>query len=864
MLIKTHDRVPWFRIASRLVESLRHRTLVKVVGLLLVPPLLWLVATGFYWNWTRRDKLAQYAQAIPNWVRSTSVVPKSMNINIKFEDYQRLALYRKKALDSKHYLVQHEDSYVPATIQVDGKEVKAKVRLKGGGLDHLEGNKWSLRVKTKGNQTVFGMEFFSIQDPVRSGHVYEWVLHEIMRHEGLVACRYDFIHVKINGKSMGIYALEESFGKELIEAHGRREGPIVKWNEQDRFIPGRPPGARTFHSARVDSFYTGRTLSDPSLRSQYEVARDLLEGFRDGRIPAKAVFDLPQVATYFALLDLCMAPHAHRWKNIRFYYNPVTSLLEPIPYNGYGAKTDLYVGPSRLGRGLAGSRRYRIYDKKEWLDLFFRDPEFYALYVRELARVSERSFLDGFFADIGDELHDKIRKVHRDGPVFHYSNSHMYRAASDIRKAIRPVIPIRVRLDPASAETLPLHLRVANNVPLMAEVVAIVDETTGERFEFPKGNLLEPSTVDVLEDVVVAVPEAAARVIASSEQHHLSVKYRVFGMAEELTAPVRIRAQEPRVNLRGRLANQSAKLGDLSALGFTRQGKTLTIPPGGLTLESTAYIPPDHVLQASPGATIRLENGASLISYSQIEFQGSPERPIVVNCGAGGGGLCVLTAKHESTLAWVRFENLSSPIEGAWSTTGAVSFYESPVRISDCRFVAGDAEDQLNLIRSRATVTRSHFERAASDALDLDFCQASLQECTFSDSQNDAVDASGSQVKISNCKINGAKDKALSAGESSRVDVQNLTIKQSRFGIVSKDLSTVTGAGVSIQSLEAPVAAFQKKSAYGPASVRLIGSNVDVDDPRILLEKGSTLELNNRQTLGTELKVASRVYGEDE
>ena len=71
------------------------------------------------------------------------------------------------------------------------------------------------------------MRVFSIQDPGRSSYVHEWVFTELMRHEGLIAPRYDFIHVTINGKRMGIYALEESFSKEMLEAHGRREAPHV-------------------------------------------------------------------------------------------------------------------------------------------------------------------------------------------------------------------------------------------------------------------------------------------------------------------------------------------------------------------------------------------------------------------------------------------------------------------------------------------------------------------------------------------------------------------------------------------------------------------------------------------------------------
>ena len=42
----------------------------------------------------------------------------------------------------------------------------------------------------------------------------------------------EHIDVTINGRPMGIYALEESFSKEMLEAHARREGPIVRFSER--------------------------------------------------------------------------------------------------------------------------------------------------------------------------------------------------------------------------------------------------------------------------------------------------------------------------------------------------------------------------------------------------------------------------------------------------------------------------------------------------------------------------------------------------------------------------------------------------------------------------------------------------------
>ena len=75
------------------------------------------------------------------------------------------------------------------------------------------------------------MRRFSVQAPKRSGWGHEWVMYQWFRKEGLIALRYDYIDLTLNGKRRGIYALEESFSKELIENNQRREGPILKWDE---------------------------------------------------------------------------------------------------------------------------------------------------------------------------------------------------------------------------------------------------------------------------------------------------------------------------------------------------------------------------------------------------------------------------------------------------------------------------------------------------------------------------------------------------------------------------------------------------------------------------------------------------------
>ena len=63
-------------------------------------------------------------------------------------------------------------------------------------------------------------------------YIHEWLFHQLSEELGLVAVNYKFFNVSTNGTDRGLYALEEGFGKELIERSNRRNGPIFSMNEE--------------------------------------------------------------------------------------------------------------------------------------------------------------------------------------------------------------------------------------------------------------------------------------------------------------------------------------------------------------------------------------------------------------------------------------------------------------------------------------------------------------------------------------------------------------------------------------------------------------------------------------------------------
>ena len=75
--------------------------------------------------------------------------------------------------------------------------------------------KWSFKIELKDGHTLMGMSNFALQHPWTRSFMNEWLLHELFREHNLIALRYDFVDLTLNGRHLGIYALEENMGREL-------------------------------------------------------------------------------------------------------------------------------------------------------------------------------------------------------------------------------------------------------------------------------------------------------------------------------------------------------------------------------------------------------------------------------------------------------------------------------------------------------------------------------------------------------------------------------------------------------------------------------------------------------------------------
>jgi len=420
-----------------------------------------------------------------DYIRGKLSRPKKIFINIDFEDYQRLEYKRQKALEIGALISSGED-YVPAEIRYNDEVLKAKIRLKGDEIDHLKENKLSYRIKMRGDGALFGMRVFSLQDPQTRMNLNEFVYHKALKREGVLSLRYDFVEVFINGKNRGIYAIEEHFGKELIEYNNRREGVIIKFNE-DYWWEERANAFEFFSNIsawldyvekrRVYWFWNSNIetfdeniFDNPVLSSQFREARDLMESFRRKELKTSQVFDIDKLARYFALNTVLGAIHSSFWENTRFYYNPITSRLEPIGFDAYHGEK--YIESNIFKEYvLERNSRQKIED---FHDLIFSDHIFLEKYLTELERISEESYLDSLYDELNPEIKKMEKIINKENVLYSFSKEPFYRNQRRVQEYLNPVKAMNVYFKGIDEDWNKIIFSVANINFLSLEITGLV------------------------------------------------------------------------------------------------------------------------------------------------------------------------------------------------------------------------------------------------------------------------------------------------------------------------------------------------------------------------------------------------------
>ena len=760
-----------------------------------------------------------------------------LEISISEKGIKKLEQKRKKALQVG--ILQSDDNdWVNAKIKSSTEdEMPIELRLKGDWLDHLKNNKWSYRIKVKDPFAWNGMKTFSLQSPETREFLNEWILHQWWKKEDVLTPRYDFVELQLNGKSLGVYAYEEHFEKQLPESNQRREGIIVRFSEEGFWadvktrisdLEGNPNAhinnSAHYSTASVTPFKENQILKNTVLKKQLETAQQLLSSFINQSLPVDQIFEIDKMAKYFAICDLMHAQHSAAWHNMRFYFNPVLNKLEPIGFDGFPTYNYPYL---LLSEG-ALSKHFK--EDQEPIQYFFSDTIFLKKYISNLFEFSNEKYVDTFLSELengSDERKDFITKEFRD---FNFDKHAIEKRISGIRSGIFPHNDLTLKAHLQQSSNTQNEILIGNTHSLPVEIIGTgirnnkVDNYLKNKITLP-AYITSPFYKDQSKKQKKAAPALQNIIRYNIEYQQVTapksskyIFYKVMGFEQVFYSKI------SNWNITSNIVsppNQNINSINSNNI-FTVNENKVIFHKGKKTVTQDIIIPKGYHVYFSEGAELDFIQNSKFLSYSPIKMNGTKDNPVkIFSNDFSINGFNIIQADESSELEFVIFENLNSHRKENWNLTGAVTFYESDVVINDCLFTKNHCEDGLNVIRSNVEINRSLISETKSDGLDFDFCNGSINDCSFSNTTNDGIDISGSNIYIVDCNLDNCGDKGISVGEQSKSTIMNTTIKNSITGIASKDLSEVTVENVLLENCNQGFTIYQKKAEFGGSKMEV-------------------------------------------
>jgi hypothetical protein len=742
---------------------------------------------------------------------------------------------REGAMNSGLILKKHKKK-VSAVFNSGKRNLKAKIRLKGDWLDHVDTDKWSFRIELN-NGHYHGMQRFSIQHPRTRGYLTEYEIHKLLEQQGVMTTKYDFAVVYINDENKGIYAVEEHFDFPMLDRLDHREAPILKFNEtvfwEFQHLRGvsfkkskswNPINVEypVFENAEISTFRKKKIRKSIALADQFLKGRDMLHALRiDDYERLSDLIDLESFASFYAVSDVIGMHHGLRWHNMRFYVDPILNKLKPIAFDVWQIK-------SGLNRPILGARQERS-DTIYFADIFFRDKflnddEFRSIYFEKLSELSRSAFDFVKFLSKDSTLSHYRELLRHEFPNIDVGGVKMNEAVTmdldSVKTAFQPFqyYPYRVwktfnpEIVKKYARPMPEQpikglglkayreslvggkqtLTLINKDILDLELIGFSSKSKSQKIQFLVNPLIEDSLVYLKIEVDTGFTKIAFRVPGDTLVHQSKIsRYRYFDSVD-FVGPT------------------NKAIGETSLSGKTR-------------IDEMIQISENQSLVIDPGSEISFGRNGGIFCEGNLSCNGSIEEPVVFRSDSTFLGILAVGAT--TSFSSTQFDGLQ--LDPDQIATGAVTISDSELKMDDCTFNAIKAEDALNGIRVNASISRVSFSNCSSDALDLDFSNFEINQLSVTNTGNDGLDLSGSAGKLEGSFLTQVGDKAVSCGEGSQVLITSTTMDQAQIGIAAKDGSQVKLDTCSISNCDVGVWAFRKKRHFDGGVAQLKGTHFE-------------------------------------
>ena len=812
---------------------------------------------------------------IKNFLRKPFIKIDKIYLDVNFMNVKKLNENRNIALKNKAIFKEHSE-IVNAIIRYKNQSIPVRIKLKGGIVETHLGENWSFKVRTK-KSNLFGLKDFALMHAQRRNYLLEWYARKLFAEEGLIYKEYKFVNLYMNGKNKGIYVIDENYTEALSIKNNRRGSIYVRFGSDINFywFGGSRESYEDNDELRYQSELHGCCGMDDKLQAthidilnqqinsktksetikNFNIAKRLLEDFRRNKKKPDKIFSLDLMAKAFALSDLLGSWHSMHWSNMKFYFDPISTKLEPIIDDNYN---ELTTYPNKF-------RSMRIDDSYNYsllYDRLFKSNLFLEKYISYLNQYSNPEFLANFNNKINKEFNINLSFINKFKTFYFFPHHHIEYNRKRIEKFVNPYKPLYFSLWNKNKNEIILKIGNTSMLPIKIKKIEIVDDNN-------QLNLIYLNTANDLSHKYYFKPRLFKKPIEykylkfnsniQKQIKKITLFYNIVGLdkvlSKTLDYPI-ITKKDDDITFNNNLDTTS----NFDFLEFFQN--QVLIKRGHFNITKDLIVPKNKELIIAAGVRINLLNGSKIISNSRIIAEGTPKDPIKIY-SSDNLGQCVLVLddQRESVLKYVYFNNLSNCSDTSIELTGSVNFYKTKVLMDNIYFIDNiKGDDYLNIINSKFDFKNLFFENANADALDIDYSKGKIENINFIGSRNDAIDLSNSTIEIKNFKAKNIGDKALSVGENSFLWGENIIIDKSFLGLASKDQSEVELNNLTISNSDIALAAYIKKQEYNSSTIEINKLSTNNNSREFLFEEGSKIKIDGKDNKYFETSVFEKIY----
>ena len=753
-------------------------------------------------------------------------------LNLSQQSIMFLEKQRNARRENEGELNDDLDFSVKGKLIVNNKEYNVSLKTKGvRPLHWANKNETSYKIynesKNKDEVIMFdggngvGLKNFSFQKPITKNYVHEYIFHSMLHHAGNISLKYFLINLEINGNKNGIYVVEENFSKQAIERNKRKDGPIFSLNEiKGEIYPNisfEVYGKKNWLKNNPDFLKAGFSI---------------LNSFRDDKLDINTYFDIDAWAKYFAIIDLTGTYHGSLSKSVRFYYNPVTTKIEPIGYDGhYGAGDfkDFIILDFLKNKDI---NCIYLCPEKKWFNKFLikssgeLNDKFIDLYINYLKEFSSDKFLNNFNNIYLDEINkfnlivnsedsrsDKI--IYKGLGLNVYDKNFLEKRAALIKK----------RLSSNNPNTFSFSLdgdflNIENNISEVPIKILALD-----------CNLENNKSFYILTNGRIKWSKDCQKILISN-----SSEKKVIKIASDPSFSKNYFPDDP----------SKFEFFHNNFLTDFSYPNIFTIKNKKIEIAKNYYIPENTKIIIEEGTEIIFLGKYTIYSDGELELKGSLNNPINIKSNILGNG-SIVVRDNVFDANNVIVTGLGSPILLGHNLSGSINTINSQVKIKNFIIQKSQSEDAINLISSNSYLENVKLMNNSSDALDIDFGSINFKNIKCYKNKNDCFDSSGSEIKGFYIDAQFSGDKGLSLGENSYGEISDIKSTNNKTGVAVKDGSKILLKNIDVQNNQYDIAVFKKKATYHVPELIIDSPNFYINDKRkILVGQKDSLVINNQ------------------